>query len=165
MMVALIGTSAAIGAAVLHVFIVGQLPLRWRLVSIPAFSLVAYAALYLLISALGWSVSGEDWVVALIIALSLGAAYALVFIGIMFDSATLALINSIEDCGAAGMPIAGLAAFSARHKFVSSRLAALIEDRVLVDDGAALVLRGNIGVLVRVSAAYRRLSGRETISG
>ena len=115
--------------------------------------------------AAGHSVTAEDWLVALVLTLSLGFAYALLFLAILFDSPTLALINAIDEHGPGGMPVEILSRFASSHPFVRSRLDALITSGIVEEANAILIYRGKIGLLLHFSEAYRRLCGYQSETG
>ncbi len=107
------------------------LALRWMswrscMLALPALVLVSFASLVVFAPLPGGVAATEDILVGLILSLSLGFVYALTLIGVLYDSPTLALVNTITGHGAAGMPLDGFEAFVAAHPFLRSRLNALI---------------------------------------
>lgn len=162
---ALLGMLSPIVAAILHAASVRWLPDRLRLTSIPIFNLVVLLILGSVLTNAGSVVTVEDWLVALVLTLSAGFAYALLFLAIMFDSPTLAIVNAIEDHGPEGMPIDAFPSFASSHPFVRSRLDALIVSGIVDDTDAILVFRGKVGLLLRFTDAYRRLCGFQSKTG
>ncbi len=92
-----------------------------------------------------------------VLAASLVTTYALVFMGIAWDSPTLALLNAMADRGTAGMSAADLEEFVRRHPFVESRVDAMVRSGVLLDDGSSYSVRRDIGLLVQLAELYRRV--------
>ncbi|MBI1206606.1 MAG: hypothetical protein GC191_04870 [Azospirillum sp.] len=155
----LLGLGATILGVFVHAVALRRFSHRWRLPALPVAQVLAFAGLALLVPLPGGALTLEDGLVALILTLSLGLAYAFLLIGVLYDSPTLALVNAIEGHGAAGMPVSALEAFAASHPFVRSRLDALIAaaEFKLVDD--EVWLTGRSVHLVRLGEAYRRLRG------
>jgi hypothetical protein len=157
---------AAVLAAVLgHAALLRCLPKRFALPTLICCVISAPVALGLLLFLAGDPLSLADWLLVALLAGSLGLSYLFLFIGIAYDSPTLALVNAIADFGAAGMPIAELDAFIAQHPFVTTRLEALGRSGMLVLDGDRWVLRDRIGPLLHLGEAYRRLCTRQTNVG
>ena len=165
MLALLIGIFAAIIAAVSHALLARHLHKRWRLVSVPAFGVAAFAVCYIATVAWNHTLSAEDWLLAFVVALSLNIADTLLLIGVFYDSPTLALINAVADFEPGGMPVDLLPAFSARHPLTNSRLSALVEDGVVTDEGGSITVGGNVGLMLRLSETYRRLCRRELALG
>jgi hypothetical protein len=93
------------------------------------------------------------------------AAYAFLFMGVAWDSPTLALVNEIADHGPAGMPVESVEDFVRRHPFVHSRLEAMMKSGVLVDDGKDFSFRRDVGLMIRFAEIYRRLGSRREVAG
>jgi hypothetical protein len=147
-------------AALLRVF-----PLRMALLSLACCIMAAMFAISAIALAVYPSFTMMDLAVGALLTGSLGVAYALLFIGISYDSPTLALVNAIADYGASGMPVDDIEQFVARHPFVSSRLSALTRAGMLIPNGESWRLRGEVGPLVYFGEAYRRLCTRQTTVG
>ena len=154
-----LGVVAPILGCAVHLCLLRRLSTAWRLAVLPVALLVALAGLALFASLAGDPVDAETLAVALCLTLSLGFAYALVLVGVVYDSPTLSIINEIESYGPAGMPIAAFENFPATHPFVQSRLDALIAVGELAIDEHHLVLTGKSVVLLRIGEVYRRLRG------
>jgi len=161
---ALAGLGAAVLAAGLHAGIVRWLPKRLYLAAVAGCFVAACAAVATVtagIAAPSWS----QWILAGCLAGSLVAAYGLLFIGIAWDSPTLALLNFILDRGTEGMPTAELEDFIRSHPFVRSRIDALVQTGVLAETGDGFTARSKLGFLVQVSDTYRRLCGEQIAAG
>jgi hypothetical protein len=165
MTAAILGLLPPIFGALVHAVVFRWLPERVRLLSLPIFDIAALVAAGLAVIAGGRAVTAEEWLVGLVLTLSLGFAYALLFLGVLHDSPTLALVNAIEDGGLNGMPVDGVSVFAERHPFVRSRLVALIASGILVDRGGLVIYRGRVDLLLHLSDLYRRLCRNEMISG
>jgi hypothetical protein len=165
MLAFLIGISAAILAAAFHAAGARRIPKSWRFISVPVFGILVLFGICVIVELTMNNISAETILVALVISISLNIANALFLNGIYFDSPTLALINEIIESEPAGMPIKSLAAFAARHPFMTSRLAALAEDGIIVDDGSSITINGKIGLLLQLAEFYRGLCRRNFISG
>ena len=96
-----------------------------------------------------------EWLLAALLAGSLGLSYLFLYVGIAYDSPTLALVNAIADFGDEGMPVAELDVFIAHHPFVTTRLAALSRSGMLALDGDRWLLRDRVGPLLRLGEAYQ----------
>lgn len=153
------GLGAAILGTAAHLVALRHLAPKWRLPALPVLLLIVLGGLALFAPLPDGSLTLEDAAVALVLTLSLGFAYALVLNGVLYDSPTLALVNAIEACGPAGLPLEAFDAFVARHPFVQSRLRALIAVGELAVENGELRLTGNAVHLLRVGDAYRRLRG------
>ena len=79
--------------------------------------------------------------------------------GVLYDSPTLALVNTIESYGPAGMPVSEFDGFVTRHPFVQSRLNALIAVGEIAVADDELRLSGKVVRLLSIGDAYRRLRG------
>ena len=101
----------------------------------------------------------------LALTLSLGFAYALMLIGVLYDSPTLALVKRIESYGAAGMPLVALDDFIVDHPFVQSRLDALMAAGQIRLEGGEMRLTDGATHLLRGAEFYRRLRGSRSQSG
>ncbi|MBS0546254.1 MAG: hypothetical protein JSR24_00815 [Proteobacteria bacterium] len=142
-----------------HALVLRLLKPAWRLPALPLLLLAAMGLVFAVVPAPQAPYSFVDGLVAFILAFSFGFAYALVMNGVIYDSPTLALVNAIEACGEAGMPVSDFDRFVARHPFVQSRLGALIAVGEIAVDGDELSLNGKIGPLLSLGDAYRRLRG------
>jgi hypothetical protein len=160
MTVIVIGVVTALSAVLLHGILVRRLPSRFYVMMIGACCLAALLAAGLFVLIFDVRLTGEASLLIAILAVSLVAVYALLFMGIAWDSPTLALANEIIDQGAAGMPVDSLDDFVRRHPFVHTRIDAMVESGVLADDGLVFSARSNLGSLVRIIDAYRRVFGR-----
>jgi hypothetical protein len=154
--VGLAATLVGVGA---HMILLRHLAPARRLPALPLLLVIALGALCALRPSFDGPFQLADGVVALVLALSFGFAYALVLNGVLYDSPTLALVNAIEAEGAAGMPVAAFDRFVARHPFIASRLGALIAAGELSVQGDQLVLAGKVVHLLTLGDAYRRLRG------
>ena len=152
-------------AVVGHASLLRLLPKRLVLSSLACFVIAAPVAVGLLLLWWGAPLSLANWLLAALLAGSLGLSYLLLFVGITYDSPTLALVNAIADFGAAGMPIAELDAFIARHPFVTTRLEALGRSDMLVLECDRWILRDRVGPLLQLGEVYRRLCTRQTNVG
>lgn len=159
---ALIGVS---GAVVVHAATMRFLPSRLALRSLAGIVLTSPFILVLILAALETPISFLDWLGCAILMWSLGLSYGFLFVGVVYDSPTLALANAIADHGASGMPIDELDRFIATHPFVSTRFSALKNSGVLVLEGDSWVARGGLGPVMRLGAAYRRLGARRADAG
>lgn len=109
--------------------------------------------------------AADEWLLFLVLVPSLMSTYVLIFFGIGWDSPTLALVNAILDRGAAGLPDAALDDFVKRHPFVDSRLDAMIQAGVVINDGTVLHARADVGLAVKLAETYRRLCGLTDMAG
>ena len=152
-----LGTGTALFSGLLHAGVARWLPARLYIRATFYCLLAGLAACALLAAMNGWVLDVGQWLLTAILAASLVLAYALLFVGIAWDSPTLALVNVILDHGPAGMPAAALEAFIQKHPFVQSRLNAMLQAGALADDGERFVVRRDMGLAMRVAEAYRRL--------
>lgn len=113
----------------------------------------------------GYRIPLDYLFIAFVLTLSLCVSYVLFLFGIIYDSPTLALVNAIADCGEEGMKEADLDLFVACHPFVESRLSALINSGLLVEENGLLKYRGKIDFLLHFSDFYRRICRYKTESG
>ena len=148
-----------------HAAAVRHLPPRLVMPSLAAVVAAMSIATVLIAATTGLATTPADWIVAVVLALSLGFDYALILVGVIHDSPTLAIVNAIADRGSNGFPVPELDAFGLRHPFVSRRIEALKQDGVLVPDGEGLVVRGGVGLLFRLGSAYGALSRRNAATG
>jgi hypothetical protein len=160
MTVILVGVSAALFAVLLHGSLARWLAPSFYVKAIAVCCLVSLLAAALLIRTFDVNLTAADSFLVAVLAASLVAVYALVFMGIAWDSPTLALANEIADHGPAGMPVGALDNFVQRHPFVSSRIEAMVRSGVLADDGEFVSARGNVGLLVKVAETYRCVCSR-----
>ena len=161
----LLGLLTAVLGALGHAAAARWLPGRWLLRSILGADAFAFIVLLMVWMANGYSPSVIELVTAAAIAFSLAVAHILFFIGIIYDSPTLALAHAILDEEPAGMRVEALGGLVTRYPFMKSRLDALLASGVLAVEGEALVFRHSIGTLVRLSDAYHRLCGRDIRTG
>lgn len=155
----LLGIAAAFLGSAVHLCLLRKLPTGWRLFSLPPLLLAALALLLACSPAIIGAPDLEDFVVALVISLSAGFAYALVLAGVVYDSPTLSIVNTIESYGPAGMPANEFDGFASTHPFVRSRLDALISIGELRVENEDLVLTGRTVFLLQIGEAYRRVRG------
>lgn len=120
------------------------------------FALVQLCAMVALASQLR-DLRAEDVVVGTIMMLSLGAAYWLLLLGVIYDSPTLSVIKTIQSHGALGMPVSAFDDFVVRHPFVRSRVDALLAGRHLLLVDGTLVLTRKAAGLLAVGDIYARL--------
>ena len=156
MTVVVLGVFAALFSALLHAIVVRWLAPRFYVSAIGVCCLAGLLAAVAIVMASDLRLARTDVLLVAILASSLVAIYALVFMGIAWDSPTLALANAIADHGAAGMPVQALNNFIDRHPFVTSRIEAMVRSGTLTDDGQVFVANGNVGLLVRIADGYRR---------
>jgi hypothetical protein len=154
-----LGLAAATLGLVVHMIVLRRLAPAHRLPALPILLLIALVGLALLRPAIDGPFQWADGGVALVLAFSLGFAYALLLNGVLHDSPTLALVNAIEACGLEGMPITNFDRFVAGHPFVQSRLDALVSAGEVAVEGDHLVLKGKVVHLLTLGDAYRRLRG------
>lgn len=160
-----LGTGTALFAGLLHAGVARWLPARIYIRATVYCLLAGLAACALVAAMNGWVLDAGQWLLIVILAASLMLAYALLFVGIAWDSPTLALVNAILDHGSGGMPAAALDDFIRKHPFVQSRLSAMLLVGVLADDGKCFVVRGDMGLAMRVAETYRRLCGQSDRAG
>lgn len=153
------GLSASILGIALHALLLRALKPSQRLIALPVLLVVALALVFACLPASAPPYSIVDGLVAFILAMSLGFAFALVLNGVLHDSPTLALINTIEAHGPAGMPVDEFDDFVHRHPFVQSRLDALIAAGEIEDQDGRLRIKGRVVKLLALGDAYRRLRG------
>lgn len=153
------GLGAALLGTVAHIIALRRLPPKWSLLTLPGLLLIALGGLVLFAPPPDGVLSAEDVVVALVLAFSLGFAYALVLNGVLYDSPTLSLVNAIVSWGAPGMPVTAFDTFVAQHPFVQGRLHALVAAGQFGAQDGELRLTGNAVHLLRWGGAYRRLRG------
>jgi hypothetical protein len=153
------GVMAALLGIAVHALALRPLKPAWRLPALPVLLLAALGFVFAVVPPPQSPYSIADGFVAFILAFSFGFAYALVMNGVIYDSPTLALVNTIESCGSAGMPVSDFDRFVARHPFVQSRLDALIAVGEITVVGEDLRLNGNVVRLLSLGDAYRRLRG------
>lgn len=165
MTVAALGLLSPLLAVLMHALTLSWLPERVRFLAIPLFDVVALMAVGIILIGLGFRPTGGEWVLAVVLTLSLSLAYALLLIGVVADSPTLALINAIADYGASGMPLTKLDEFTRAHPFLERRTEALLRSGLLRREGGVLFLRGNVGLGLRLGEAYRHLCRRDAIAG
>jgi hypothetical protein len=157
--------AATLSGIALHAVVMRFLSRRWQLRALPLLLLLAFAGVAAS-GVVGGGVGIRDCGVALVLTLSLGFAYALLLIGVIHDSPTLALVNTIDRYGDGGMPVADWDAFVLAHPFLRSRLDALLEAGELDEARGQLRLSGKAARLLSVGDAYRRLrGGAVTVSG
>ena len=154
-----LGVAAALLGMATHAVLLRHLRPAWRLAALPLLLLIALGVLLGLAPPVEPPYTAVDGLVALILAMSFGFAYALVMNGVLYDSPTLALVNAIEAYGPAGMPLADFAGFVARHPFVESRLNTLIAVGEIAAVDGELHLNGKVVRLLALGDAYRRLRG------
>jgi hypothetical protein len=164
-MTVVLAVSAAVFAVLLHAGLVRWLPPRFYISAIGPCCLVG-----LVLGGFGAMIFGivltpQQWLLFACLVPSLLAAYALLFMGVAWDSPTLALVNEIADYGAAGMPVESVEDFVARHPFLRSRLDAMMKSGVLADDGKDFSFRKDVGVMVQFAEVYRRLGSRRNAAG
>ncbi len=153
------GMGAALLGIAVHALALRPLKPSWRLPALPVLLLMALAFVIAVVPAPQSPYSIADGFVAFTLAFSFGFAYALVLNGVIYDSPTLALVNTIESCGAAGMAVSDFDRFVAGHPFVQSRLDALIAVGEIAVVGDVLKLNGKVVRLLSMGDAYRRLRG------
>jgi hypothetical protein len=142
-----------------HAFLLRLRPTRGHLLHLPPLLLSALAVGILFAPLPEGTPVVEDIAVALILTLSLGFSYALVIVGVVHDSPTLALVNAIENFGEAGMPLTAFDQFVVEHPFLRSRLDSLVAAGELSVENGSLRLTGKAVHLLTVGDAYRRLRG------
>jgi hypothetical protein len=99
-------------------------------------------------------------VIAFLLSMSLGLCYALTLFGVLHDSPTLALVNTIISFGPGGMPKTAFTDFVHHHPFISSRLAALeVAKRITVEADNFVLPRSDLTPLIWLGESYRRLRG------
>jgi hypothetical protein len=150
---------ATIVGCTAHAILLRSLMPRRHLLMLPMLLLGALSISALLMPLPEGPIRLEDGVVALVLTLSLGFAYALLIVGVVYDSPTLALVNTIEGYGMAGMPSSEFDAFVTRHPFLRSRLDALVAAGELSVRDGGLELTGKAVYLLSIGDAYRRLRG------
>ncbi len=161
-----LGLAALVLGIAIHAVLLRFLRQRWRLTALPAALLAAFCVLTLTLHFPDAVFTVEDAAVALILTLSAGFAYALLLVGVIFDSPTLALVNAVETCEPLGMPVTSFASFAASHPFFHSRLSTLIAAGELGVEGDELLLTGKAVYLLRLGQIYRRLrSGSDAVTG
>jgi hypothetical protein len=160
----LLPIAAVFGAVIGHALLIRVLPRGFVIHTLIGFIVITSIGLAVISFAAGWS-SPIDAVVGSLLALSLGFAYLLLFVGIIHDSPTLALANAIADCGERGLPSGDISLFVAHHPFVTSRLSAMRQAGIVAVADDRLVLLGRVGALFRVCEAYRRLCARGLVGG
>lgn len=153
------GVGAALLGIVAYAMVLRYLKPAWRLAALPVLLLVALALVLAFVPPWETPYSVADGLAALILAFSFGFAFALVMNGVLYDSPTLALVNTIEAYGSAGMPASEFDRFVTRHPFVQSRLNALIAVGEIAVVGDELRLNGKVVRLLSLGDAYRRLRG------
>jgi hypothetical protein len=154
-----LGLVAAILGLAVHMILLRHLPPARRLPALPLLLVIAVVGLGLFRPSVDGPFGLADGLVALVLTMSFGFAYALVLNGVLHDSPTLALVNAIEGCGSSGMPLAAFDRLVASHPFVESRLSALIAAGELGIEGDELILTGRLAHLLAFGVAYRRLRG------
>lgn len=160
-----IGVAATIVGVLAHAIVLRRLPRHWRLRALPVLLLAAYAVFVLLAVTPGESGRWGEAFVALTLTLSLGFAYALMLIGVLYDSPTLALVKRIESYETAGMPVGAFEQFVVDHPFVQSRLDALMAaGEIRLEDGE-MRLTGKATHLLRIADMYHTLRGGTSQSG
>ena len=165
MMSAMIGICSGLLAITMHGLMARWLSRRAYFRTIPVFGVVAYSVVAGMVLLSGASVESMEWITALAENLSLGFAYALLFMGVAHDSPTLSLISAIEDHGRAGMLVEELPVYAAQHPFVSSRIEALIASSSVRDDAGSVVIGPGLRLLLTASNCYRALCGRTSEVG
>lgn len=165
MSTALLGGLAALLAAMLHGVVARWLSRTGQLLSIPLLGVACALLLALGAPPLGVQLGIVEQALVLAAATSLCVAYMFAFVGVVYDSPTLAIANAILDHGAAGMPETALDAFVARHPFATSRIRAMAAAGMLVEGPDGRLLPGRVGLLMRLGGAYRRLCGLRSSTG
>lgn len=165
MIAVFLGTGTALFAGLLHAGMARWLPVRLYIRAVFYCLLVGLTACTLLAAMSDLVLDAQQWLLVAALAASLMLAYALLFVGIAWDSPTLALVHAILDSGPAGMPATALDDFIPKHPFVQSRLAAMLEAGALADDGTRFIVRGNLGLAMRIAEVYRRLCGLSDKAG
>lgn len=157
----ILGLSSAALAFVLHIAL-------WR-VAVPR---KPYKSLVLLWCAtfaltLGAVALWRGWPAApaIIYGAILGAAlivcYAIVYTGIEYDSPTLSVASEIDRYGEAGMPVGEIDSFSRQRPFIKKRLESIVADGIVSRRAnGTLATTSNVGLLVKLSVAYRNWTGR-----
>src|SRR5262249_40173230 len=90
---------------------------------------------------------------------SASLAYIAVYSGIELDSPTLSLMMFIAKEEAAGVAQEDAALFFAQRPFIDTRLAGLLEDGLLREEGGRFYLAGKGSTFYRVIPAYQKLYG------
>lgn len=162
MTTALFGLLSATLAAVVHGGIVRWLPKSLQLLSIPAFGL---GAAILLCTLAGDEIGIENQLLIVVAGASLGVAYMFAFVGVLYDSPTLAIANAILDHGPEGMPEDAFDEFISRNPATASRISSLLATGLLTRDTNDRLLLGSISPFMRLTAAYRRLCGLQSSTG
>lgn len=155
----LLTLGATIAGCAAHAILLRSLMPRRHLLMLPMLLLGALFISALLMPLPEAPFRLEDGAVALVLTFSLGFAYALLIVGVVNDSPTLALVNMIESYGIAGMPLSEFDTFVGRHPFLRSRLDALIAAGELSVRDGCLELAGKGVYLLSIGDAYRRLRG------
>jgi len=151
-----LGLSVPSVAVLVHVVLCRWLPRGVRMLALPVLCLVSFIVLSLGALAAGLSLTPDDWFLAIVLSSSLIFAYMLLFIGVVHDSPTLAIVNAIDASGPKGMSLELWDGFVIRHPFVRSRLDALVAAGVVKREGQVLSCRGEVGPLVHLSDIYMR---------
>jgi len=165
MLVVFLGLASPIFGALCHAVIVRWLPERLQLALIPVAAAFGFIAVSLSMALAGVMLPFEDYALALVTSLSFSFAYTILFSAVIYDSPTLALSNAILAYGDAGMPLDDIKAFCLRHPFVGRRLGSLVEMGVITIDDDAYVFRGKVGLVLQMSALYRRMCGLPGVVG
>src|SRR6266851_7403664 len=147
------GVSAALLGISAHALALRCLKPAWRLAALPVLLLVALGLVLAFVPPPEPPYSLADGLVALILAFSFGFAFALVMNGVLYDSPTLALVNTIQTYGPAGMPVSEFDRFVTGHPFVQSRLNALIAVGEIAVVGDELRLNGQVVRLLSLGDA------------
>ncbi len=152
--------AASLGTVLAHALLLRHLPTGWVFRAIPLFLFCAIGLVFLICRFAEWPVNLVIVTQVVVISASITFCYALTLVGVVHDSPTLALINTIELFGINGMPEHEFTSFINDHPFASSRIAALIAaGEVEEQDGGVLRLRGNASALLAVGDVYRWLRG------
>jgi hypothetical protein len=154
-----IGLAAAILGISAHAIILRFLSTRLAFPSVPLLCFVALAASAWAYNGFMGAVSLAAVALAFALCMSFELCYALILVGVVHDSPTLALANAILDRGAQGLPLSDLPGFIQRHPFVSSRVSALLQSGPLTVQGDHFASTQTTSFFLELGERFRRLRG------
>ena len=153
-----LGPLSSLGGIVAHVvFIRFGLPKRWFVKALLALSFFMFGFLGSGFFSLGVVPSFEVALIAFIMTFSTTIAYLFLFIGVMYDSPTLAIISTISNAGSKGLPINLIPSFIDSNPFVASRLTALQSAGLLMETEKNYICSVKLNLIVKLSDFYFRL--------
>lgn len=132
---------------------------QWILMSVPIFLLGAMGLIVAGGLALNVLIPVEEFIVALVLVLSLGFGYTLTLVGVIHDSPTLSIVNEIKRYGAIGMPVSAVENFIETHPFFESRFSALLSSGEVHLQDDTIVLTGRVSRLLSIGDYYRHARG------